>query len=149
MNPGKACSTNTCSRKRLYAKRHHVNWAKALDGVWPVDMDVHWQFWYWLSEAPSSPCLSTALHRHDQLAKYHPVPWLRWHNVSWHQVFCYWGPWFLVLGSLLFVANCVAICCWLCCYLLLIATICCYLSFRGKGWDRYTLSDMVFERPGS
>ena len=26
-------------------------------------------------------CLSTAL------AKYHPVPWLRWHNVSWHQVF--------------------------------------------------------------
>ena len=32
-------------------------------------------------------CLSTALHRHDQLAKYHPVPWLRWHNVSWHQVF--------------------------------------------------------------
>ena len=33
------------------------------------------------------PCLSTALHRHDQLAKYHPVPWLRWYNVSWHQVF--------------------------------------------------------------
>ena len=32
-------------------------------------------------------CPSTALHRHDQLAKYHPVPWLRWHNVSWHQVF--------------------------------------------------------------
>ena len=30
---------------------------------------------------------STALHRHDQLAKYHPVLWLRWHNVSWHQVF--------------------------------------------------------------
>ena len=28
-----------------------------------------------------------ALHRHDQLAKYHPVPWLRGHNVSWHQVF--------------------------------------------------------------
>ena len=32
-------------------------------------------------------CPSTALHRHDQLAKYHPVPWLRWPNVSWHQVF--------------------------------------------------------------
>ena len=32
--------------------------------------------------------------RHDQLAKYDPVPWLRWHNVSWHQVFCYWGCWF-------------------------------------------------------
>ena len=32
-------------------------------------------------------CLSTALHRHNQLTKYHPVPWLRWHNVSWHQVF--------------------------------------------------------------
>ena len=32
-------------------------------------------------------CLSTALHRHDQLAKYHPVLWLRWPNVSWHQVF--------------------------------------------------------------
>ena len=60
--------------------------------------------WWW-------QCPSTALHRHDQLAKYHPVPWLRWHNVSWHQVFCYWGPWFLVLGSLLFVANC--------CYLVL------------------------------
>ena len=29
-------------------------------------------------------CPSTALHRNDQLAKYHPVPWLR---VSWHQVF--------------------------------------------------------------
>ena len=28
--------------------------------------------------------LSTAPHRHVQLAKYHPVPWLRWHNVSWH-----------------------------------------------------------------
>ena len=36
---------------------------------------------------PPPPCLSTARHRHDQLAKYHPVPWLRWHNVSWHQVF--------------------------------------------------------------
>ena len=23
----------------------------------------------------------------SQLAKYHPVLWLRWHNVSWHQVF--------------------------------------------------------------
>ena len=33
------------------------------------------------------PCPSTALHRHDKLAKYHPVPWLRWPNVSWHQVF--------------------------------------------------------------
>ena len=32
-------------------------------------------------------CLNTALHRHNQLAKYHLVPWLRWHNVSWHQVF--------------------------------------------------------------
>ena len=32
-------------------------------------------------------CPSTALHRHDQLAKYHPMPWLRWPNVSWHQVF--------------------------------------------------------------
>ena len=32
-------------------------------------------------------CPSTALHRHDQLAKHHPVPWLRWPNVSWHQVF--------------------------------------------------------------
>ena len=30
---------------------------------------------------------STTLHRHDQLAKYHPVPWLRWPNLSWHQVF--------------------------------------------------------------
>ena len=28
-----------------------------------------------------------ALHRHDQVAKYHPVPWLRWPNVSWRQVF--------------------------------------------------------------
>ena len=26
---------------------------------------------------PPPPCPSTALHRHDQLAKYHPVPWLR------------------------------------------------------------------------
>ena len=26
---------------------------------------------------PPLPCLSTALHRHDQLAEYHPVPWLR------------------------------------------------------------------------
>ena len=32
-------------------------------------------------------CLSTALHRHGQLAEYNPVPWLRWHNVSWHQIF--------------------------------------------------------------
>ena len=32
--------------------------------------------------------LSIALHRHDQVAKNHPVPWLRWHNASWHQVFC-------------------------------------------------------------
>ena len=36
---------------------------------------------------PPPPCLSTALYRHDQPAKYHPVPWLRWHNASWHQVF--------------------------------------------------------------
>ena len=42
---------------RLDAKRHYVILAKALDGI--------------------GPCLSTALHRHDQLAKYHPVPWLR------------------------------------------------------------------------
>ena len=35
--------------------------------------------------------VSTALHRHDQLAKYHPVPWLRWPNVFWHRVFCCWG----------------------------------------------------------
>ena len=41
---------------------------------------------------------STALHKHDQLAKYHPVPWLRWPNVSWHQVFCYWGYLRWVLG---------------------------------------------------
>ena len=40
-----------------------------------------------LRHTPPPPCLSTALHRHGQLAKYHPVPWLRWHNVSWHQVF--------------------------------------------------------------
>ena len=38
------------------------------------------------------------MHRHDQLAKYHPVPWLRWPNVSWHQVFCYWGYSRWVLG---------------------------------------------------
>ena len=37
--------------------------------------------------AAGGGCPSTALHRHDQLAKYHPVPWLRWPNVSWHQVF--------------------------------------------------------------
>ena len=42
-------------------------------------------------------CLSTALHSHDKIAKYHPVPWLGWHNVSWHQIFCnqpalmFWG----------------------------------------------------------
>ena len=35
---------------------------------------------------PPPPCLSTALHRHDQLDKYHPVPRLRWPNVSWHQI---------------------------------------------------------------
>ena len=40
-----------------------------------------------LGHGGSGGCLSTALHRHDQLAKYHLVPWLRWHNVSWHQVF--------------------------------------------------------------
>ena len=37
--------------------------------------------------------LAKALHRHDQLAKHHPEPWLSWHNVSWHQVFCHWGCW--------------------------------------------------------
>ena len=42
---------------------------------------------------PPPPCLSTALHRHDQVAKYHPVPWLRWHNVSWHQVFDFPENW--------------------------------------------------------
>ena len=31
------------------------------------------------------------LHRHDHLAKCHPVPWLRCH-VSWHQVCCYHVP---------------------------------------------------------
>ena len=46
------------------------------------------------AELPPPPCLSTALHstalhRHDQLAKYHPVPWRRWHDVSWHQVFAF------------------------------------------------------------
>ena len=35
---------------------------------------------------PPPPCLSTTWHRHDQLAKYHPASWLRWRNVSWHQV---------------------------------------------------------------
>ena len=43
-----------------------------------------------------------ALHRHGQLAKYHPVPWLRWHNVSWHQVFCLpegWGDKCPEIGS--------------------------------------------------
>ena len=38
--------------------------------------------------AAGGGCPSTALYRHDQLAKYHPVPWLRWPNgpnVSWHQ----------------------------------------------------------------
>ena len=64
---------------------------------------------------------------------------------SWSLVRCY-----LLLIVLLFVANCVAICCYLllivaiCCYLSLNVTICCYLSFRGKGWDRYTPSRTRF-----
>ena len=37
---------------------------------------------------PPPPCHSTARQMHEQLAKYHPVPSLRSHNVSWHQVFC-------------------------------------------------------------
>ena len=41
--------------------------------------------------AAGGGCPSTALHSHEQLAKYHLVPWLRWPNVSWHQIFCYWG----------------------------------------------------------
>ena len=30
-------------------------------------------------------CLSTALHRHNQLAKDHPVPWPRRPNLSWYE----------------------------------------------------------------
>ena len=67
--------SNTLSGRTLDARRHYVIWAKALDGIfWPV------------GEAPPRR-FSAALHSHDQLAKYHPVPWPRWHNVSWHQVF--------------------------------------------------------------
>ena len=33
-----------------------------------------------------------ALFSHDQLAKYHTVLWLRWHNGSWHQIFCDRAP---------------------------------------------------------
>ena len=54
---------NTLSSKRLDAKRHYVILAKALSAV--------------LRHQPPPPCLSTALHRHGQLAKYHPVSWLR------------------------------------------------------------------------
>ena len=46
---------------RLDAKRRYVIVAKALDGIW----------------LSPPPCLSTALHKHDQVARYHPVPWLR------------------------------------------------------------------------
>ena len=74
---------------RLDAKRHYVILAKALDGIWPVvhACAVHWmvfgqlvmpvQCCAVLRLGGGGGCLSTALHRHDQLAKYHPVPWLR------------------------------------------------------------------------
>ena len=57
---------------------------KALDGIWPVGHACAVLCW---GTAAGGGCPSTALHRHDQLPKYHPVPWLRWPNVSWHQVF--------------------------------------------------------------
>ena len=55
---------------RLDAKRHYVMLAKALDGIWPVSHACALRH-------GGGRCLSTALHRQDQLAKYHPVPWLR------------------------------------------------------------------------
>ena len=55
---------------RLDAKRHYVILAKALDGIWPVGHACG-------VLRRGGECLSTALHRHGQLAKYHPVPWLR------------------------------------------------------------------------
>ena len=56
---------------RLDAKRHYVIQAKAPDGIWLVGHACA------VLLRHGGGCLSTALHRHDQLAKYHPVPWLR------------------------------------------------------------------------
>ena len=69
-------------RRRLDAKRHYVILAKALDGIWPVGHACAVLCW---GTSRKPPCPSTALHRHDQLAKYHPVPWLRCPNVSWYE----------------------------------------------------------------
>ena len=68
---------------RFDAKRLYVMWAKALNGIWSVGHACAVLCW----SAASGGCPSTALHKHDQLAQYHPVPWLRWPNISWHQVF--------------------------------------------------------------
>ena len=59
---------------RLDAKIHKVNIAKALDGIWPVGHACAVLCW---GTAAGGGCPSTALHSHDKLAKYHPVPWLR------------------------------------------------------------------------
>ena len=67
-------------------------WVEIFSGIWPTNMgETYFQEFgravlCW-GMAAGGGCSSTALHRHDQLAKYHPVPWLRWPNVSWHQVF--------------------------------------------------------------
>ena len=74
---------------RLDAERYYVIFAKALDGIFPVGHACAVLCWGTAAAAQQlhMPCLSTALHMPDQQAKYHPVPWLRWPNVSRHQVF--------------------------------------------------------------
>ena len=62
---------------------------------------------YHLSQSPGW-YLSTALHRHYQLAKYHPVLWLRCHNVSWHEVVCLPEGWCSIFrnpGYEVFILN--------------------------------------------
>ena len=59
----------------------------AAEGLMPRDMSSEPRHWMVLgqlvmaaqccAEAWRRRCLSTALHSHDQLAKYHPSPWLR------------------------------------------------------------------------
>ena len=61
-------------------------------------------------------------HRHDQLAKYHPVPWLRWHNVSWHQVVRLPEGWASICPEI-WSSD---------------------MKFLGKGWNRYTPSRTRF-----